>query len=63
MLRPPPQGLPALAALASLVATFPARAEDKSARTFLDPTPRDQMRELSTDRPDQTESPVAMTGP
>jgi hypothetical protein len=33
---------------------------DKSAHTFLNPTPRDQMRELSTDRPDQTESPYTV---
>lgn len=31
-------------------------APDKSAYTLFNPTPRDQMRELSTDRPDQTES-------
>ncbi len=33
-----------------------APAADKSAYTFFNPTPRDQMRELSTDRPDKTES-------
>ncbi|HEY9247818.1 MAG TPA: transporter, partial [Rariglobus sp.] len=36
-----------------------ARA-DKSACTLFDPTPRDLMRELSTDRPDQTESPYTV---
>lgn len=33
---------------------------DKSGYTLFDPTPRDQMRELSTDRPDQTESPYTV---
>ncbi len=33
---------------------------DKSAYTLFNPTPRDQMRELSTDRPDQTESPYSV---
>lgn len=33
---------------------------DKSAYTLFNPTPRDQMRELSTDRPDQTESPYTV---
>lgn len=35
-------------------------APDKSAYTLFNPTPRDQMRELSTDRPDQTESPYTV---
>jgi len=33
---------------------------DKSGYTLFNPTPRDQMRELSTDRPDQTESPYSV---
>jgi len=33
---------------------------DKSAYTLFNPTPHDQMRELSTDRPDQTESPYSV---
>jgi len=33
-----------------------ARAADKSGYTLFNPTPRDQMREMSTDRPDVTES-------
>jgi hypothetical protein len=45
--------------LASLLATFqvPESLPDKSAYTLFNPTPREQMRELSTDRPDTTESP------
>ncbi len=31
-------------------------ADDKSGYTFFNPTPREKMRELSTDRPDKTES-------
>ena len=60
MLRSLRYGPLAPAALASLVATSPARSEDKSAGAFLDPAPRDQMRELSTDRPDQAESPFTV---
>ena len=33
---------------------------DKSAYTLFNPTPRSEMRELSTDRPDQTESPYTV---
>jgi Putative MetA-pathway of phenol degradation len=55
--------LAALAIALDLVAT-PSHAEaeshetepDKSGYTFRNPTPRDLMREMSTDRPDQTES-------
>jgi hypothetical protein len=46
--------LPALALLLAGVAL--ARAEDKSIYTFFHSTPVAAMRELSTDRPDQTES-------
>jgi hypothetical protein len=53
--------------LAALIATGAASAfaaadaaPDKSAYTLFNPTPRDQMRELSTDRPDQTESPYTV---
>jgi hypothetical protein len=35
-------------------------APDKSGYHLFRPTPRDQMRELSTDRPDQTESPYTV---
>jgi hypothetical protein len=35
-------------------------AKDKSGYTFFNPTPKDQMRELSTDRPDTTESPYSV---
>jgi hypothetical protein len=37
-----------------------ASAPDKSGYTLFNPTPADQMRELSTDRPDQTESPYTV---
>jgi hypothetical protein len=37
-----------------------ARASDKSRYTIFNPTPRDQMRGLNTDRPDVTESPVTV---
>jgi hypothetical protein len=49
--------LPAVAFTA--VAAF-AASPDKSGYTLFNPTPRDQMRELSTDRPDQTESPYTV---
>ncbi|CAM2844309.1 transporter [Rariglobus hedericola] len=51
-----------LAPLTLLAPTFFAVAAetDKSAYTFSNPTPREQMRELSTDRPDQTESPYTV---
>ncbi|HSI08045.1 MAG: transporter [Rariglobus sp.] len=45
----------ASAAVAALAAT-----PEKSGYTLFNPTPRDQMRELSTDRPDQTESPYTV---
>src|SRR5688572_13421862 len=35
----------------------PAGAADRSGYTLFNPTPREQMREMSTDRPDVTESP------
>jgi len=44
--------LMALAAAAAAVEPAP----DKSRYTVFDPTPREQMREMSTDRPDKTES-------
>lgn len=34
--------------------------KDKSGYNFFNPTPKDQMRELSTDRPDTTESPYSV---
>jgi hypothetical protein len=37
-----------------------ATPRDKSAYHLFNPTPRDQMRELSTDRPDKTESPYTV---
>lgn len=38
----------------------PAPARDKSGYNLFDPTPRDAMREFSSDRPDQTESPFTV---
>ena len=38
----------------------PAQSRDKSRYTLLNPTPRDEMRELSADRPDVTESPYTV---
>lgn len=35
-------------------------AADKEAYTLFNPTPRDEMREMSTDRPDVTESPYSV---
>ena len=42
--------------LMSALAPAPAAAQDKSAYSLFNPTPAAQMREMSTDRPDQTES-------
>lgn len=41
-------------------AAWSAQAPDKSSYTLFNPTPRDLMRELSTDRPDKTESPYTV---
>lgn len=49
-----------LLVLATLAASALDAQPDKSTRTLFNPTPRDQMRELSTDRPDQTESPYTV---
>jgi hypothetical protein len=43
-----------------LVALPPGRAADKSGYTVVNPVPRELLRELSTDRPDQTESPYTV---
>ena len=43
-------------AAALLLVTALARADDKSRFNLFNPTPRDLMREMSTDRPDVTES-------
>src|SRR3954463_15677745 len=47
-------------ALMCCVAMRAGAAENKSAFTLFNPTPRDQMREMSTDRPDTTESPYTV---
>lgn len=40
--------------------SLPAVAEDKSSWHLFNPTPRDQMREMVTDRPDTTEAPYTV---
>ncbi len=52
--------LPIASFLAALCASTASSAPDKAVYTAFNPTPRDQMRELSTDRPDQTESPYTV---
>lgn len=50
-----------LATLALPSVAFAAdAAKDKSGYTLFNPTPKEQMRELSTDRPDTTESPYSV---
>jgi hypothetical protein len=49
-----------LSVLSASAVSFANAQADKSAYTVFNPTPRDQMRELSTDRPDQTESPYTV---
>jgi hypothetical protein len=56
---------PALLAVAGIVgwlnvAVAADPAPDKSQYHLFNPTPREQMREMSTDRPDQTESPYTV---
>lgn len=43
-----------------LMAAFHASAQDKSQYSLLNPTPERQMREMTTDRPDMTESPFTV---
>lgn len=52
-------GSPAAAQTPSPIPT-PPPAPDKSAYTLVNPTPRELMREMSTDRPDATESPYTV---
>lgn len=47
-------------ALSLCVSASAADVPDKSRYTLLNPTPREQMRELSADRPDKTESPFTV---
>jgi hypothetical protein len=51
-----------LAAAAAAAAASPALAQtpDKSGYSLVNPTPRQALRELSTDRPDKTESPYTV---
>jgi hypothetical protein len=46
--------------LAALSVSVTHAQPEKSSYTLFNPTPKDQMRELSTDRPDQTESPYSV---
>lgn len=46
--------------LASIAGASPALGGDKSGYHLFNPTPRDQLRELSADRPDATESPYTV---
>ena len=46
--------------VACLCACLPAHAADKNAYSLFNPTPSAQMRDLSTDRPDKTESPYTV---
>ncbi len=48
-----------IAAVATLATDVTARADD-GGYTLFNPTPADRMRELSTDRPDKTESPYTV---
>lgn len=42
------------------VSSVAAQPPDKSSYSLLNPTPRELMREMSTDRPDATESPYTV---
>ena len=44
----------------TLFLSIPAHAEDKSKYNLFNPTPDKQLRELTTDRPDLTESPITV---
>jgi hypothetical protein len=46
--------------VALLSATVPAMAQDKSQYALFNPTPERQLREMTTDRPDTTESPFTV---
>lgn len=51
---------PALLAPALAADSFETPPADKSAYTLVNPTPRELLREMSTDRPDATESPFTV---
>jgi hypothetical protein len=53
-------GVAALVAAADPACAEEERSRAKSGYTLFDPTPREQMRPLSTDRPDATESPYTV---
>lgn len=49
-----------MAVVLGITLTSPAWAEDKSRYTLFNPAPKELMREMSTDRPDKTESPYTV---
>jgi hypothetical protein len=49
-----------VAASTVIAAAFPAAAQDKASYSLFNPVPVAQMREMSTDRPDLTESPFTV---
>lgn len=53
-------GLSVFSAVTSVNAKSPALTQDKSDYHLFNPTPVEQMREMSTDRPDTTESPYTV---
>lgn len=60
-LRPPPRRtFTTLIPLFLGAISLPAATEDKSSWHLFNPTPRDQMREMVTDRPDTTEAPYTV---
>ena len=58
--RVPALALFAPVALAVVLSADGAEAGDKSGYTLFNPTPKDLMREMTTDRPDKTESPYTV---
>lgn len=55
-----PATLPALGVLCFFAGVTAVRADDKSRYSLFNPTPRSQMREMTTDRPDITEVPFTV---
>lgn len=51
---------PLFIATLALAAAVSLRAADKRSHSWGNPTPRDQLREMATDRPDTTESPITV---
>ena len=57
---PLPLSIRLLTSAATILMVVDAHAADKGQYNLLNPTPREQMREMSTDRPDKTESPYTV---